>query len=173
MSDWSEKVSLAWINIKKRAGQCAANTDLEYLKSSVELGQERIGQALAAGQILQGNSAAFEKLSKANEGLGKIGESLELLQDICTDITAAAKIYDAIDKLSNDRIIYDDPQGAADAFDMLFQGFGRLCRFLPSPAKEWGQFFEQFNLFGNVQKNIYNPYFSRLNDARDGRGAYR
>ncbi len=173
MSDWSEKFSLAWMNIKKRAGQCSANTDLEYLKSSVELGQKRIGQALTAGQILQGNPGAFEKLTKANKGLGKIGESLETLQDICTDVEAGGKIFDAISKLSDERIIYDDPQGAADAFDTLFQGFGRLCRFLPFPASEWGQFFEQFNLFGNVQKNIYNPYFSRLNDARDGKGAYR
>jgi hypothetical protein len=173
MSDWGEKFNLAWISIKRKAGQCAANTDIEDLKSAVELGQKRINQALYAGQILQGNSGAFEKLTKANEGLGKIGEALGTVQDVCSDISAVGKIHDSIQVLMDERVIYDDPQAAADAFDMLFQGFGRLCRHLPSPAKEWGQFFEQFNLFGNVQKNIYNPYFSRLRDARDGTGAYR
>lgn len=173
MSDWGEKFNLVWISIKRKAGQCAANTDIEDLKSAVELGQKRINQALYAGQILQGNSGAFEKLTKANEGLGKIGEALGTVQDVCSDISAVGKIHDSIQVLMDERVIYDDPQAAADAFDMLFQGFGRLCRHLPSPAKEWGQFFEQFNLFGNVQKNIYNPYFSRLRDARDGTGAYR
>ncbi len=172
MSDWSEKFNSAWITIKRKAGQCAANTDIEDLKSAVELGQKRVGQALMAGQILQGNSNVFEKLTKANEGLGQIGEALGTVQDVCTDISAVGKIHDAIQTLSDDRIIYDNPQAAADAFDMLFQGFGRLCRHLPSPAKEWGQFFEQFNLFGNMQKKVFNPYFSRLRDARDGTGAY-
>ncbi len=161
-----------WIRIKKMAGQCAANTDLEDVKSSVELAQKRIDQVLYGGKIIQGDSAVFEKLGKANEGLGKIGEGLSKVQDICLDITAISKIHDAIKVLGDDNIIYSDPQKAADSFDLLFQGLGRLCRFLPPPAKEWGQFFESFNLFGNVQKNIYNPYFSRLRDARDQTGVF-
>lgn len=173
MADWKELFNSAVVTIKKKAGQCAANTDLEDLKSAVQLGQKRVNQALMGGRILQENSGVFDKLSKANEGLGKIGESLEKVQDICLDITAIGKIHDAVIGLSDDQIIYTDPQKAADSFDLLFQGFGRLCRFLPPPANEWGKFFEGFNLFGNVQKNIYNPYFSRLNDARDGTGAYK
>ena len=162
-----------WMNIKKMTGQCAANTSLEDMKSSVQLAQGRIDKVLYGGQILQGGSGVYEKLGKANEGLGKIGESLEKVQDICVDVNAFAKIHDSIKILSDDQIIYKDPQKAADAFDSLFQGFGRLCRHLPSPAKEWGQFFEQFNLFGNMQKNVYAPYFQRLNDARDGTGQYK
>ncbi|MDM7922255.1 MAG: hypothetical protein QUS14_08130 [Pyrinomonadaceae bacterium] len=173
MSDWNEKFASAWLTIRKKAGACAANTDLEELKAAVQLGQKRVGQALMAGNIAQGQSGVFDKLSKANEGLGKVGESLEAVQDFCVDITAVGKIHDAIVALSDDRIIYDDPQRAADSFDLLFQGFGRLCKYLPPPAKDWGKFFESFNLFGNVQKNIYNPYFSRLRDVRDGTGAYK
>jgi hypothetical protein len=165
MPDWSEKFESAWNSIKRKAGQCAANTDLEDLKSAVQLGQKRVDQALMVGSFLQNQSNTFEKLSKANEGLGKIGESLEKVQDVCMDISAVGKIHDAITALSNDRIIYDDPQKAADSFDLLFQGFGRLCRYLPPPAKEWGKFFEEFNLFGNMQKKVYAPYFSRLHEA--------
>lgn len=172
MSDWNEKIASAWLTIRKKAGTCAANTDLEELKAAVQLGQKRVDQALMFGNMAQGQSGVFDKLSKANEGLGKVGESLEKVQDFCVDITAVGKIHDAIVALSDDRIIYDDPQRAADSFDLLFQGFGRLCSYLPPPAKEWAKFFESFNLFGNVQKNIYNPYFGRLRDVRDQKGAY-
>lgn len=165
MADWSETFAAAWTTIKRKAGQCAANTDIEDLKSAVQLGQKRVDQALMVGNFLQNQSGTFDKLSKANEGLGKIGESLEKVQDVCLDISAVGKIHDAIKTLSDDRIIYDDPQKAADSFDLLFQGFGRLCKYLPPPASEWGKFFEEFNLFGNVQKNIYAPYFSRAHAA--------
>lgn len=167
MADWSDKLSSAWMTIKKKAGACAANTTIEDLKSSAELGQTRINQALMAGKLLQGDSAVFDKLSKANEGLGKVGESLGKVQEVCLDIVAVNKIHDAIVTLSDDRVIYDDPQKAADAFDSLFQGFGKICSYLPPPAKEWAKFFESFNLFGNVQKNIYAPYFQRLNNISE------
>ena len=172
MADYSGTFDKYWGRVKKMAGQCAANTDLEDVKSSVELAQKRIDQVLYGGKILQGDSAVFEKLGKANEGLGKIGEGLSKVQDICLDISAVAKIHDAVKVLGDDQVIFNDPQKAADSFDMLFQGLGRLCRFLPSPAKEWGQFFEQFNLFGTMQKKVYKPYFGRLHDARDQKGEF-
>ena len=172
MSDFSDKFAAAWVTIKKKAGACAANTDLEDLKAAVELGKKRVDQALQVGYFLQQKSGVFDKLSKANEGLGEIGEGLDKIQDICADIVMVGKIHDAIVALSDDRIIYDDPQMAADSFDLLFQGFGKLCSYLPSPAKEWAKFFEEFNLFGNMQKKVYAPYFSKLRDARDGTGVY-
>lgn len=156
MSDWNEKIASAWLTIRKKAGTCAANTDLEELKAAAQLGQKRIGQAIMAGNIAQGQSGVFDKLTKANEGLGKIGETLETVQDFCVDIVAVGKIHDSIVALSDDRLIYDNPQDAAAAFDSLFQGFGRLCRFLPPPAKSWQQFFEGFNLFTNVSRGL-NP----------------
>jgi len=167
MAEWGEKFASAWTSIKRKAGQCAANTDLEDLKNAVQLGQTRVDQALMVGNFAQGQSGVFDKLSKANEGLGKVGESLEKVQDVCLDISAVGKIHDAVKALSDDRLIYDDPQKAADSFDLMFQGFGRLCRYLPPPAKAWGQFFESFNLFGNMQKNVYAPYFSRLNNISE------
>ncbi len=173
MADWGEKFDSMWLTIRKKAGACAANADLEDLKASAQLGQKRIGQALMAGQFFQGNSGVFDKLNKANEGLGKIGESLETVQNFCVNVVAFAKIHDAVVALSDDRIIYDDPQKAADSFDVLFQGFGMLCKHLPPPANEWAAFFEKFNLFGNMQKNVYAPYFQRLNDAATSSGRYR
>src|SRR5215470_10335056 len=73
MSDVSDKFAAAWVAIKKKAGACAANTDLEDLKAAVQLGQKRVDQALKVGYFLQQKSGVFDKLSKANEGLGKIG----------------------------------------------------------------------------------------------------
>ena len=172
MADWSDKFESAWTAIKRKAGACAANTDVEDLKASVQLGKKRIDQALTVGRFFQEKSGVFDKLTKANEGLGKVGEALEKVQDICVDIVAFNKIHDAVVALSDERIIYDDPQKAADSFDILFQGFGKLCSQLPPPAKEWAKFFECFNLFGNMQKNVYAPYFGRLRDARDGTGQY-
>jgi len=155
MADLSETLLSAWTTIKRKAGACAANTDLEEIKASVELGQKRIDQALMAGTLLQkGDSNVFEKLNKANEGLGKIGEALGKVQDICLDIVAVGKIHEAAVALSNDRLIYENPEGAAAAFDSMFQGFGRLCRYLPPPAKSWQQFFESFNLFGAMTPKL-------------------
>jgi hypothetical protein len=169
----SDRLDTIWIRVKKMAGQCAANTDLEDLKASAKTAQGRIDKVLMGGKLLQSDSTIFNKLQKANEGLGAIGESLEKVQTICVNVNAAAQIHDAIIVLSDDQVIYQDPDAAAEAFDMLFQGFGKVCSYLPPPAKEWAQFFEQFNLFSNMQKKVYKPYFQTLKDARDGTGVYR
>jgi len=154
-----------WFTVRKWVGSCASNTELEQLKAAVELAQDRVGKALVAGEIMQGKPGAFEKLSKANEGLGKVGEALGMVQDVCLDLDAVGKIFDAVKVLKDDNVIYDDPQLAADNFDKLFNGLGRLCRFLPPPADAWGEFFERFNLFGNFQRNIVGPYVKRAWDA--------
>lgn len=171
MADWGEKFQSAWNTIKRKAGACAANTDLEDLKASVQLGQKRIDQALLAGKIAQGDSSVLRKLTEANGKLGKIGEALELAQNTCLDIVAVNKIHGAVSVLSDENIIYNDPQGSAAAFDMLFQGFGRLCRFLPPPANEVQQFFENFNLFGNMAPKLipelrWKDTFSQIDGFR-------
>lgn len=158
-----------WFTIRKWVGSCAANTELEQLKASVELAQDRVGKALIAGELMQGKPGAFEKLTKANEGLGAVGEALGTVQDVCLDLDAVSKIFEAVEVLSDDRIIYDNPQVAADNFDKLFNGIGRLCRFLPPPADAWGEFFERFNLFGNFQRNIVGPYVQRAWNAANSR----
>jgi hypothetical protein len=165
MADENENTGGIWYRIKKMVANCAASTDLEDLKASVEFAKGRVDKALMAGKILQGDSGAFEKLTKANEGLGAVGESLEMVQNVCLDMNAIGKIHDAIVVLSDDRIIETNPQAAADAFDSLFNGIGRLCRFLPPPADQWGEFFSRFNLFGNMQRNVFGPYFQRAWNA--------
>lgn len=160
--------SIIWVTIKKWAGACAAASQYDDIKAAVSDAQGKVDQALTVGTFFQEDSRVFEKLNQANEGLGKVSEALDKAGNICLDIQAVNKIHDAIVILDKPNIIQSDPQAAADAFDRLFQGFGRLCRFLPPPADEWGTFFESFNLFGNVQKNIYAPYFGRLEAARRG-----
>lgn len=145
-----------YIRFKKYLGKCAAGTDLEDLKSVVSEAKDKIDLALVVGDFLQEDSRVFKNLNKANEALGEIGETLGKVQDVCADLQAVTKIYDGIKALSDKEanIIYTDSQKAAEAFDMMFQGFGRLCRFLPQPAKQWAKFLENFNLFGNYNKTI-------------------
>lgn len=157
--------SWIWLKIKRLTGTCAAATEYEDIKAAVGDAQGKIDKALQVGSFLQKDSRIFDKLNKANEGLGAVSESLDKAGEICLDITAVNKIHSAIVLLDRPNIIQDDPQAAADAFDSLFQGFGRLCSYLPPPAKEWGTFFEQFNLFGQMQKNHFGPYFDRLHKA--------
>lgn len=161
-----------WVSIKRKANLCATDPDIENIKATVQLGQKRVNQALRVGYFLQKESAVFDKLTKANEGMGKIGEALENVQNICVSIGFVGHMKDAVDILSDDNVIYNDPDKAAEAFDILFQGFGKLCAHLPFPANQWAKFFEDFNLFESVQKKIYKPYFDRLRDVRDGTGAY-
>ena len=165
MADENENPGGFWFEIRKMVGSCAASTDLEQLKASVELAQERVGQALIAGEILQKSQGGLEKLKKANEGLGVIGEALGSLQDICLDLDAFAKIFKAVKDLKDPQVIYQEPQKAADAFDSFFNGLGRLCRFLPPPADAWGEFFERFNLFGDFQRNIVGPRYEKAMNA--------
>lgn len=160
--------SKVWVTIKRWMGACAAAAEYDDIRAAVGDAQGKVDQALVVGSFFQEDSRVFEKLNTANEGLGKILESLDKATNICLDIQAVNKIHDAIVILDKPNIIQSNPQAAADAFDSLFQGFGRLCRHLPPPADEWGTFFESFNLFGNVQKNIYAPYFGRLEAARKG-----
>jgi len=157
--------SWIWIKIKKLTGTCAAATEYEDIKAAVGDAQGKIDKALQVGSFLQKDSRIFDKLNKANEGLGAVSESLDKAGEICLDITAVNKIHDAIIILDKPNIIQDNPQAAADAFDSLFQGFGRLCSYLPPPAKQWATFFEQFNLFGKIQKNYYAPYFAERHRA--------
>ncbi|NNE68699.1 MAG: hypothetical protein HKN33_19200 [Pyrinomonadaceae bacterium] len=161
-----------WIAIKKLSGSCAAASDFNDIKAIVGDAQGKIDDALKVGDFLQQDSQVFDKLTKANEGLGNIKKSMDKVSDICLDVQAINKIHDSIVILNEANVIQANPQRAANAFDNLFQGFGRLCRFLPPPADQWGQFFESFNLFGNVQKNIYKPYFDRLEKARMGNPDY-
>lgn len=154
-----------WVKIKKLAGTCAAAADYEDIKAAVGDAQGKIDDALMVGEFLQQDSRVFKKLSDANEGLGAVKKSLDTAGEICLDIQAVNKIHESILILDKPNILQDDPQAAADAFDSLFQGIGRLCRFLPPPADQWGTFFEQFNLFGNVQKNFYAPHFRGADEA--------
>ncbi len=81
MADEEEgRLGKIWSRIKKMAGQCAANTDIEDLKASVETAQGRIDKVLMGGKLLQSDSTVFEKLTKANEGLGAVGEALGKVQ---------------------------------------------------------------------------------------------
>lgn len=143
-----------WIKIKKMAGTCAAATDYDDIKAAVGDAQGKVGQALMVGEFLQKDSGVFEKLKKANEGLGKVSEALNKAGDICLDIQAVNKIHEAVVLLDTPNIIRNDPEKAAAAFDSMFQGFGRLCRYLPPPADEWQAFFEKFNLFGNMAPKL-------------------
>lgn len=153
------KIMDLWAKLKKITGQCAANTELENLKTIVETANNRIDKVLIGGSFLQSDSRVFEKLSRANEKLKIVGDVLEKVENVCLDLRAVSRIHEAIKVLDaeNGSVIYKDPEKAARAFGDLFVGFGRLCRHLPSPAKEWGKFLEGTgDFFVNMNRQI-NP----------------
>lgn len=145
-----------YIALRRYFGKCASNTDIEDLKAVAKSAEEKIDLALLFGNFSQNGSNVTKNLVEAKKAIGSVGESLGKVQDICTDVVAVTKIYDGIAALSDKdaNIIYHDSQKAAEAFDMMFQGFGRLCRFLPPPARQWGEFLEKFDLFSNYNKTI-------------------
>jgi hypothetical protein len=145
-----------YVALRRYFGKCAANTNIEDLKAVAKSAEEKIDLALLFGNFSQNGSNVTKNLVEAKKAIGSIGKSLGKVQDICTDVVAVTKIYDGIAALSDKdaNIIYHDSQKAAEAFDMMFQGFGRLCRHLPQPAKAWGKFLEEFNLFSNYNKTI-------------------
>jgi hypothetical protein len=151
-----------WSRVKKITGQCAAVTDAEDLKASAKTAQKRIKQTLQGGKLLQKDSRVFDYLGKANDGLGSVIESLDKAGDICMDIRAISRIHDAMKVLDDENVVYDNPEAAAKAFGDLFVGFGRLCRHLPSPGKEWGQFLEQAGDFFSNWQRFVKGYTDRI-----------
>lgn len=146
-------VDTAWATIMKLRGKCAAATDMEDLKAVVEKSEKYTGYALQAGRLLQKDSQVFDKLTKANEYLGKIGEALDKGINVCMDIEAIGKIKDAMDVL-DEHLIMTDPDAASAAFGNLFVGFGVLCRHVPI-LKEWGPFFTSAgDFFTNMENKL-------------------
>ena len=151
-----DSINEAITYIRKRGGQCAVNPTFEDIDKAISLAQGRIKQALSIGKFCNGQSELVKKLTDANERLQTVSKGISKAKEFCVFINEAEKIAAAVKVLSDDRVIYDNPIGAAQAFDTLFQGIGMICKRLPSPAKEWAQFFENFNLFSKMTP-ILNP----------------
>ncbi len=128
--------------IKVWVGACAASTEIENLKDAAEKGQRAVWAAQGAAAFTKMSGESIEKLGKAGEALGKVGETLETVQGVCLDIKAVNQIHAAIRVLSQDGIIENDTDGAAQAFGRLFSGFGRLANHLPPPANAYAQILE-------------------------------
>jgi hypothetical protein len=110
------------------------------------------------GSFAQGQSGVFEKLSKANEGLGKVGESLEKVQDVCTDITAVGKIHDAIVALNDDRIIYRRSAEGSRFIRYAFSGIRTPLQLSSAARQAMGNVFRELHPFRQLQKNAIGPY---------------
>lgn len=142
-----------WLQYMKIRHKCAAATDVEDLKAMIESSKKYTGYALQTGKFLQKDSEVFEKLTKANEYLGKMGEALDKGLNACMDIEAVGKIKDAWSTL-DEKTIMNDPDAASAAFGQLFVGFGVLCRHVPI-LKEWGPFFTSAgDFFTNMESKL-------------------
>lgn len=171
--DFKEAMNDAVTYFRKRAGQCATNATLEDIDNAVSLAQGRIEQALRFGTFCQGDSKLIKRLSDANDGLGTISDVISKGRNTCIFINEAQKIADAVKVLNDPNVIQHRPLEAAKAFDTLFQGIGMICKRLPSPAREWAMFFENFNLFSGLAPLLdpeTNPYHKEnWAGARDSR----
>jgi len=143
----------AWVQFMKLRHKCAAATDLEDLKGIIESSEKYTDYALKTGRLFQKDSQVFDKLTKANEYLGKMGKALDKGINVCMDIEAIGKIKDAWSVLDED-VIMRDPDKASAAFGQLFVGFGVLCRHVPI-LKEWGPFFTSAgDFFTNMENKL-------------------
>ena len=145
-----------FVKIKKIAGMCASNTEIEDLKAAVEKGEEAMTIAEHTSPFISKNPNAGQNFGKARKGLGKVSESLDKVENSCLDIQSVNKIHSAIKVLNDDRVIYEDPLKAAEAFGNLFSGFGRLASYLPPPANSYAQILEEAGngFFGNMAKQM-------------------
>lgn len=154
MSD-SENLGL-WGRIKRWTTTCATAAEIQDIKDSLDQAEN----ALKAPQMLSVVSGARVDVGKVVEGLGAIKETIETVENVCLDVNAIRDIHKAMKTLNEDAEM-KDKANAAKAFSDLFSGVGRLCRHLPSPAKEWGEFIEKCGvLFVNIERasNVATGY---------------
>lgn len=153
----------ALTKVKIWAGAIGPNGSPEDIKAAAIVAQERIKYALMAGDIWQNgnNSSAFQKLIDANGYLDKIVEHIENGEKIYKDVMAVIQIYDAIQVLKDDQVLYKNPEKAAAAFDDLFQGFGKLAKKFPPPFDQTiGELLEQcgtLRFFSTMQQVMAGP----------------
>ncbi len=147
----SDKIDGLYARVKRWVGACASNTDAQNIKDAVEKGIK----ATEVAWIMTSDPNTMKHLSQALDGMRAVAETIETVQNICLDLKAIMSIHAAIRILDDDQVIRKDPDKAAKAFGALFAGFGRLCRHLPSPAKEYGQFLEGAgDFFYNMRRGV-------------------
>lgn len=147
MSD-SEELGL-WGRIKRWTTTCATAAEIQDIKDSLDKAEN----ALQAPHMLSVVSQSRVDVGKVVEGIGAIKETIETVENICLDMKAIREIHAAMIILNNDALMKTDKASAAKGFSDLFSGVGRLCRHLPSPAKEWGEFIEKCGvLFINIER---------------------
>lgn len=145
-----------WERIQIWTTTCSADTELQNLKDALEKSEKSMQIAELTSEFLSKNPNAGQNFRKAREGLGKVSEGLSKAENVCKDINALKRIHEGIKVLSNESVIYKDPEKAAEAFGNIFGGFGRLASYLPPPADSYGQILEEAGngFFGNVSKAI-------------------
>lgn len=160
MSD--ELFARSLTRIKVWAGAIGANGDANDMKAAAIVAQGRITIALQSANLFQdGNSSAYQKLVNANEHLGKIIGYLEKGEKVYKDFKAVQQIFLAIQILKDDQIMINDPAAAAEAFDNLFEGFGKLAKHFPPPFDSTvGELLEQcgsLKFFSNMNRVMAGP----------------
>lgn len=122
---------------KKFAGACSANTEIEDLKNAAEKGKQLVDAAKMSSAFLDKFARSPKILEDASKALENVSKALGKLETACKDIMAIMQIHKAIKVLSDEKVIYQDPEKAAKAFGSLFVGFGTLAKHLPPPANEY------------------------------------
>jgi len=140
---------------KVYAGMCAANTQLEDLQTAIRKGKNAMYFAELSSPFLSSKPGAGEQFKKAKEALGKVGEGLGKVKEVCLDIQAVGRIHTAVKILNDDQALYKEPEKAADVFGQLFVGFGRLASHLPPPANIYAPILEGCgSFFTNAQRGL-------------------
>lgn len=144
--------------IKNWAGTCAVNAGDEDIKATLEKSKRVLWLAAQSSELSRNLKDAATLFRRADEGLTKVGESLDKIEGVCLDIKALTEIHEAIKVLNQDGIIQKDGEAAALAFGKLFGGFGRLAKHLPPPANAYASILENCGgAFFNSMRKQLNP----------------
>jgi hypothetical protein len=129
--------------IKVWTGACAAAADNEDIKATLERSKQLLWVAAQGTDLSKNLEDAGRVFRESEEGLTKVGESLDKVDGVCLDVRALTDIYEAIKVLNQEGIIQRDRgEPAAKAFGKLLGGFGRLAKHLPPPANAYAPVLE-------------------------------
>ncbi|MEZ5429396.1 MAG: hypothetical protein R2747_24315 [Pyrinomonadaceae bacterium] len=123
--------------IKVWVGSGAYIKDIREMKKIVNRANDLVGKAKMCGIFSETVQQAFQKMKTAEEALGKISKTLDKVDSLYQDVETIKKIRVAMAILNDEHIIRYNPQKAAWAFGVLFEGFGHFAEYLPQPAKAY------------------------------------
>ena len=144
-----------WHKTASTAGFCSAN--INTVNDYLEKGQTYATRASQLAGFVAVNSEIAAQLKKGADAIDKIKKPISMAKNVCSNISAAQDLSDAIYVLNQ---WVRTPPGvdnavAAKAFDKLFGATARFAEKLPTPLNAYSRILNQISIsgfFSNMQR---------------------